>query len=433
VITTTVQAFERHSWLKYYVLALLFATSIIGYIDRQVLTILLESIRTDLHFTDTQMGALAGVFFSGTYILAGIPLARLADFGIRRSIIAGCMAVWSAGTALCGVAQNYTHLAAARMLVGIGEAGSSPASYSLLADIYPQHRRARVFSVVSCGNAVGLAFGLFLAGSLNQLLGWRNVFIVVGLPGLLFAALIRITVPEPVRPPVDTRAGPKPSLLDSLRGLFRLTTYRWLIFVVIFASTTAYAVLAWMPTFLIRVHQMPTSAVGLKMGIATVVGLLLGNLSAGALADRLARADIRWLIWVAGFGLLACIPMALISFSWRSDEGAILFLTLYMYFMGFWSPPLVTAAVSLVDNHSRALAASTIPIVQSLGGALGPFLVGASNDHVFQHYGRIAIRYSITFSLVGALISGLAALAAGNALAREYKSFSRREPILSAH
>jgi MFS family permease len=422
VIGSAIRRLEKLHWLKHYVLALLFLTSIISYIDRQVLTILLESIRADLKLSDTQMGTLTGLFFSGTYILAGIPLARLADFGVRRSIIAACMSIWSAGTALCGVAQSYAHLAASRMLVGVGEAGSSPASYSLLADIYPPDRRARVFSVVSCGNAVGLAFGLFLAGSLNELLGWRNVFIVIGLPGFLFATLILVTVPEPVRPPVDLHAGPKPSLFASLQGLFRLTTYRWLVVAVVFASITAYGVLAWMPTFLIRVHGMSTGAVGLKMGTATVLGLLLGNLSAGVLADRLGRRDIRWLIWVAGFGLLACIPLALGALFWKSDSGAIFVLVFYMYFMGFWSPPFVTVAVGLVDSHSRALAASTIPIMQSLGGAIGPFFVGAANDHLAPAYGRSAIRYSIALSLFGALVSGLAALAAGKFLVREYRS-----------
>jgi MFS family permease len=429
VIAAESNRFAMLGWLKHYVLALLFLTSVVSYIDRQALTILLESIRTDLKLTDTQMGALAGLFFSGTYILAGIPLARLSDFGTRRSIIAGVISVWSVGTAFCGLAQSYIQLAAARMLVGFGEAGSSPASYSLLADIYPQNQRARVFSVVSCGNAVGLAFGLFLAGTLNELLGWRNVFIVIGLPGLIFAALIRITVPEPPRPAADLNGGPRPSLLATLRGLFRLATYRRLIVVVILASITAYAVLAWMPTFLIRVHGMPTGVIGLKMGTATVLGLLLGNLSAGALADWLGRRDIRWLIWVAGFGLLACVPLALVALSWRSDLGAIVFLAFYMYLMGFWSPPLVTVAVSLVDNHSRALAASTIPIMQSFGGAVGPFIVGAANDHLAAIYGRFAIRYSLALSLVGALIAGFVAIGAGKYLAREYKPSSAQDAI----
>lgn len=413
--------FERYPWLRYYVLVLLFLTGVISYIDRKIIAVLLESIKVDLSLTDTQMGLLAGVFFSAPYIIAGVPLARLSDFGTRRTIIAGCMAVWSAATALCGMAKSFTHLALARMFVGVGEAGSAPASFSLLADLFPVHQRARVFSVISCGSAVGLAFGFYLAGTLSELLGWRTVFIVVGLPGLVFAALVWLTVPEPVRPP-NADAEARPSLLASLRFMLGLVTYRWVMVVLIFASTTAYAVLAWMPTFLIRVHGMSTGEIGLKMGAAVALGLLLGNLSSGALADRLGRRDIRWLIWVAGYGILACIPTGLLSFFWGSANGSLLFLGFYMYFMGFWSPPLVTVAVGLVDARSRALAASTIPIMQAIGGAIGPFFVGAVNDALAPTHGQLAIRYSIAASLGACLIAGVAALIAGKPLSREYRS-----------
>lgn len=414
--------FEKHPWLKYYVLGLLFAAGVISYIDRKIIAVLLEGIKADLDLTDTQMGLLAGVFFSASYIVAGVPLARLSDSGNRRGIIAACMAVWSAATALCGLATSYVQLAVARMFVGVGEAGSAPASFSLLADLFPPHQRAQVFSVISCGSAVGLAFGFYLAGTLSEVLGWRMVFIVVGLPGLFFAALIWLTVPEPARPITDAHSEKKLSLFESLRALVQLTTYRWVMLVLILASTTAYAVLAWMPTFLIRVHNLSTGEIGLKMGAAVALGLLLGNLSSGALADRLGRRDTRWLIWVAGYGILACVPFGLLSFFWPNANGSLFFLGFYMYFMGFWSPPLVTVAVGLVDTRSRALAASTIPIMQAIGGALGPLLVGAVNDQLAPTHGPDAIRYSLAAALGACLIGGVCALLAGKPLVREYRS-----------
>lgn len=420
----TAQQAEPASWASYYTVALLVITSVISYIDRQILPVLLESVRADLGLTDTQMGLLTGAFFSGAFAIAGIPLARLSDYGVRRSIIAACMFGWSVATAFCGLAQNYVQLAIGRMAVAVGEAGSAPASYSLLADRYPESRRARIFSLVSCGSAVGLALGVYLAGTLNELIGWRNVFLVLAVPGIIFAILIRLTVREPARSDAGSPAQPRRSLLVAARGLWALTTYRWLLVIAVFASSTAYAIFGWMPTFLTRVHGLSGGEVGARMGAAVGVGLLLGNLSTGLLADILRRRDPRWLIWVAGCGLLACIPTGLLAVFWPNSTGSVLFLGGFMFFNGFWSPLLVTIAVGLVDNHSRALAASTIPIMLAIGGAVGPLFVGVTNDALAGAFGQGAIRYSIAMAFMGCLIAAASAFLAGGPLRREYQSAS---------
>lgn len=414
--------YDRTSGFKYYVLALLFLTGVLSYIDRKIIAVLLTAIKADLRLTDTQLGLLAGGFFAVSFFVAGIPLARLSDRGNRSRIIAGCLAVWSMATVMCGLASSYAQLAVARMVVGVGEAGSAPASFSLLADIFPQHQRARAFSIVSCGSAVGLAFGFYIAGALSELLTWRQVFLVVGAPGLGFAVLLWLTVPEPVRGGDGTATEPPHGLLRSLGALVGLASYRWLMVVLVAASTTAYAVLAWMPTFLMRVHGLSASEIGLKMGAAVALGLLLGNLSSGVLADRLGRRDERWLIWVAGVGVAACIPFGLMAFFWSNANGALLAAAFYFYFQGFWSPPLVTLAVALAGVRSRALAASTIPIMQAIGGGLGPFFVGVMNDHFQPTYGDMAVRYSLAAALGFCVVAALAALFAGGPLALELRA-----------
>lgn len=404
--------------MRHYLLTLLVAVAVVSYIDRQILAVVLEPVRRDLGLSDTSMGLLTGAFFSLAYAIAGVPLARLADTGNRRSLIAVCIGGWSVATACCGFAQSFAQLALARMSVAIGEAGSAPASYSLLSDSYPERQRARVFALISGGSAVGLAFGVFLAGSLSELLGWRRVFLVLAIPGVVVALLLRLTVREPARFSINAAKQPT-SMAATLASLFRIPTYRWLILIAVSASTTTFAVLGWMPTFLIRAHGFSHAELGVKMGGAIASGLLLGNLCSGALADQLRHRDIRWLIWVAGGGLLACVPTGLLCFFAPSGSLAIGFLALYMFFMGSWTPILATIAVGVVHGHARALAVSLMPIMQSIGGAIGPFFVGWANDHLFGN-DPVGIRLSLAMSLAGCVIAGGASLIAGGALRRDY-------------
>ena len=183
----------------YYVLAVLFVVYIFNFIDRQILAILLEPIKQDLQVSDTALGFLTGFAFAVFYTFAGLPLARLADRGVRRSLIAISLATWSLMTAVSGLARNFTDLALARIGVGIGEAGASPPAHSLLSDYFPPEKRATVIAIYASGIYVGVGLGFWLGGWINDAYGWRVAFCVVGLPGLLMALLVRFTVHEPLR------------------------------------------------------------------------------------------------------------------------------------------------------------------------------------------------------------------------------------------
>lgn len=412
--------------LKYYTLAMVMVVAFISYVDRQIVTILIQSIKADLGLSDTQIGLLTGVFFSAFYMAAGIPLARISDRGNRRTLIAACVGFWSVMTMFCGMATSYVHLAIGRMMVATGEAGSAPASYSMLTDMFPPRLRTRVFALMSCGSAFGIAFGVFLGGALNDVLGWRATFLIVGAPGLLVALLFRFTVPEPARP----AAGPAQvlPLAATFLSFLGLKTYRALILLAVLASISAFAMLSWMPAFLIRVHGMSTADVGLKMGTALAVGLLLGNLCCGTMADKLGARDMRWLIWTAGCGLLACVPTGLLSLYWTEADGAILWFGAFTFFLGFWAPPVITIVMGLVQPRARALAASTIPILQSLGGALGPLAVGMASDALTPEHGPQALRHAMALSLAGCLLGGLTALAGGRLLIQEYRASGTVSP-----
>lgn len=407
--------------MRRYVVTVLVVTAVVAYIDRQVISILLESIKMDLHLNDTQIGLLTGLFFSGLFIVAGVPLARLSDRGNRKTIISICLAGWSLATMLCGMAQNYVQIALSRSLVAIGEAGSAPASSSIIADLFRPLERSRIFALISCGSAIGIAFGIYAGGTLNEILGWRMVFIVLGVPGLLVALIIYFTVPEPVRPPSPV-GETKLSLLDSAKEFVNLASYRALIVIAIFASISAYAVLAWFPAFLIRVHGMSTGEIGLKMGTATVVGLITGNLLCGAITHRFGKIDVRWLVWTVGVGLAACVPLGVAMLLVESTTASLLTFTAFMIFLGFWAPPVTTIAVGLVGTQSRALIASTIPLYQAIGAAVGPGIVGMMNDQLTPAYGEQAIRYSLVISLVGCLVAACVALIVGRYVARDYRT-----------
>jgi predicted MFS family arabinose efflux permease len=411
----------ENPWRVRYTVLVLMLVAFISYVDRQVLSILIVPIEKDLRISDTQMGVLTGIFFSGFYALAGIPLARLSDNGNRRNMIGACIAFWSVATALCGSVQSFLQLATARAFVSVGEAGSAPASSSIVADIVSPRRRTRVYGLISAGNAAGLAFGVFLGGVLTHALGWRQVFLVVSLPGLLISLLIFLTVREPLRTGSLAREAGH-GLLQTFKALWALPSYRALLALTVLASIGVFSVLGWMPTFLIRVHQMSHAEVGLKMGVAIMVGLLCGNISSGFVTDWLSTRDVRWLSWVSAIGLFAAFPFGMASLFWGTASGSVLLLGFFMFFQGFWAPPTVTLVVGLVDSRSRALASSTLTLVQAIGGAIGPFLVGALNDHLNASYGSQAIRYSLSVALLGCLLGSASAFVGARFVRRDYRA-----------
>ena len=198
-MTATTAEHDRIYNLRHYALGMLVIVYTFNFIDRQILSILIEPIKSELGLTDTAMGALSGFAFAIFYATLGIPNARYADRSNRRNLVAAALGIWSFMTAVSGLAQNFWHLLAARIGVGIGEAGCSPPAHSMIADFYPAEQRATALGIYSLGIPIGIMFGLFIGGWINELYGWRIAFFVVGLPGIILAVLIRVSLPEPPR------------------------------------------------------------------------------------------------------------------------------------------------------------------------------------------------------------------------------------------
>ncbi len=276
-----------------YVLGVLVLVYVMNFVDRQLISILIEPIKAEFGASDAEMGILTGFAFAIFYTIAGIPVARLADLWLRRSVIAIGLAVWSAMTALTGLSRSFTELTLARIGVGIGEAGGTPPSHALLSDYFPPERRATALGIFSLGVPLGTLVGYSLGGWIGEHFGWRAAFVWIGLPGLALALLVRLTVREPRRGGYEAtrRAGGSATTGEVLRHLRALQTFRWLVPAVSLASFSGYGFAIWKPVFLMRVHDFSMAEAGLWIGLLSGATGFLSTLLGGFVADWLARRD----------------------------------------------------------------------------------------------------------------------------------------------
>jgi len=292
------------------VLTVLVFVYVLNLVDRNLMSMLLEPIKRDLGVSDSLMGLLVGPAFAVLYTVAGIPIARLADRHSRRLVLSIGLGVWSLATAASGLARSYAQMALARIAVGIGEASASPSAYSLISDVFPPERRSSAIAIYNSGAAIGIFAGMALGGLLGDALGWRNAFLAVGLPGAMFALLIRPLLPEPRRGAADAieDSGEPPAVVDVLRYLLRLRSFRHLLAAAGLYSMTSYAMITWSPAFMQRVFDLSPGEFGTELGLVIGIAGVIGALTAGLLADALARRDARWLVWIAACGGAAVLP-----------------------------------------------------------------------------------------------------------------------------
>lgn len=381
-----------------YVLGVLVVVYVFNFVDRYILSVLLQPIKEDLGVSDTAMGFLTGFAFAIFYTVAGIPIARWADRGTRRTIVALGLGVWSAMTALSGLAQSFWQLALARVGVGVGEASASPASHSMISDLFPAERRGRALGIYTMGANIGILFGAWLGGWLNELFGWRAAFLIVGLPGLALAGLVRWTLREPLRGHADgvVVGADVPEVSDVARHLWSRPAFRQLSIAAGLYAFAGYAFLIWGPTFLIRVHGMGTAEVGFWFGIVAGLGGALGAYLGGALSDRLGGRDVRWAMRVPVIGGLLSIPPAA-GFLFASSASVALSCYFVMIVVGaFYIGPTYAMTQGLAAPRMRALATAVILFVLNLIGlGLGPQTVGILNDVLHASHGDDAIRISM--------------------------------------
>jgi predicted MFS family arabinose efflux permease len=405
-----------------WVLGVLVTVYTVNFIDRQILSILLESIKLDLGLTDQALGFLAGFAFAAFYATLGIPLALWADRGNRRNLIAIALALWSGMTALCGLAQNFAQLAIARIGVGIGEAGCSPPAHSIISDYYPPKERATALGIYALGIPLGIMFGLFLGGWINEAFGWRRAFFVVGLPGLLLALVVRLTVPEPMRGQSEARQPDqaRPGMRETFRFLLRRPAFLHLSFGGALAAFVGYGFVSWFPSFLIRTHGMKTTEIGLWLGLLIGIAGGIGMFLGGWLADRFGARDPRWALWTVTAAMLVSLPFGTVAYLVDDPYLALILFVVPVVASNFWQATSFAQAQGMVRLRMRAMASAILLFIANIIGlGAGPWAIGFVSDLLAPRYGADSLRWSLM--LFGAMGLWVAwhFYAAGRHLARD--------------
>jgi MFS family permease len=398
VPTSTSPAYAR------YVLGILFLAYVLNFVDRQILSILLEPIKEELDVSDSAMGFLTGTAFALFYATAGIPIARWADVSPRRTIISLGLAAWSAMTVLSGLVQSFAQMALARVGVGVGEAALSPPAHSLIADYYPPERRATAMGIYSMGIHIGILFGLLAGGWLEQFWGWRRAFFVVGIPGLVLAVVVRLSVREPARGGLDVAPASEavPDVGAVMRSLWSLRSFRHLSLASGLTAFAGYALGAWGPTFLRRVHELPGGEIGTKFGLVLGVGGAIGSVLAGLLADRLGQRDVRWWLRVPAVAALGPQPFVIGFLFVGQPDLALVVLFPGLVLASLYQGPVFATVQALAEVRMRSVASAVLLfVINIIGLALGPQAVGVLNDTLFASRGDAAVAYSL------ALVAGV--------------------------
>lgn len=393
-----------------YVIGLLLVVYVVNFIDRSIVNILLEPIKQEFQPSDTALGFLSGVAFAIFYATLGIPIARWADRGVRRDIIALALFAWSGMTVLCGLARSFPQLVLARIGVGVGEAGCSPPAHSILSDYYPPERRGTAFAIYALGIPIGTAFGFLFGGWMAETLGWRAAFMLVGLPGVALALVVRLTLREPPRGHSEPRrdAGAAPEPLVVIRAMWRLATFRHLAAAATLHAFVGYGVAAWNAAFLMRTHGMSVGEVGAWLaGIASVFGGL-GTFLGGYLTDRLAPRDARFQLWVPGVATLVAVPFA-VGFYLGSDvRMALAVAGIPVFFGAMYLGPTFSITQALAPLRMRAVASAFLLfLINLIGLGLGPQMVGIASDLLAPRLAEDSLRGALVLTVAINLWSGL--------------------------
>lgn len=407
-----------------YVLLVLTGVYIFSFIDRQIITILQESIKKDLGLSDTQLGLMSGFTFAIFYVTFGIPIARLADKGNRKKIITLSLIIWSGFTAVAGLAQNFIQLLLARIGVGIGEAGGSPPSHSMISDLYPPEKRATAMAVYSSGISIGILLGFIAGGWIDRHYGWRTAFFLVGVPGLLYALLLYFTVREPIRGFSESHKATTAdhSIKDVLLLLWHSKSFRYLALGAGMSAYTGYATTSWMPPFLARVHGMKSDEIGLWLSMLFGIGGGLGFFMGGFLSDKAGKADKRWYLWLPAAALLFAIPFSLTIYAGANTTTGLILIAIPAFFVSFYLAPCIALTHGLVDIRMRAMASAILFFVLNIVGlGCGPLFTGMVSDYLVPTMGTESLRWALGTTMIANLLGAVFYILASRTIRMEIK------------
>jgi len=387
---------------RYYVLLVLVLGYVVNVADRGVFGTVLQSIQNELHIRDDLLGLVGGLAFAVFYSTMGIPIARLADRWSRVNVLALSIAIWSVSTATCGAAMGFATLFMARAATATGEAGGSPPSHSLISDYFPLSNRATALAIFAMSVPFGTALGNVAAGNANVAFGWRMTFAIVGLPGLLIALLVWLTVREPPRGysdgPTAKPNAAAPPFLDVFKFLLTRNSFMHMSLAAALHSVVWYSGTNWNNTFLQRSHELNSGQAGNYIAIFSLIGAI-GSFSGGFLSDKLSvkTNDKRWYMWVPGIACLIMVPIQFVAYL-SPDLTLVVpiaFSLLFVLASMFFGPSFAVAQ-SVATVRMRAMSASVLLFIQTIIGlTAGPYVVGLISVYLTPTKGPHALAWGM--------------------------------------
>lgn len=402
------------------VLTFLLLAYIFNFLDRQILGILLEPIKAEFKFTDSELGVLTGPAFALVYSLVGLPLALLADRTSRSRVITAALVSWSAFTALCGTAAGFWQLFLFRLGVGLGEAGGVAPSYALIADYFPPSRRARALAIFSLGVPIGLGTGAILGAWIAHNFSWRTAFLAMGIAGLILAPIFKYVVRDPPR----AKGAAAPTFADlsaAIPVIARKRSFWLMAFAASLSSLCGYGLATWVASILIRSFGLSLVEAGQFLGAHLLIGGTIGVFMGGWLADRLGHRDRRWYTWLPAIAWLITAP--LYAAGLMSENLVLVWLLLLIpnALNILWLGPVTAAVQHLVEAPKRATASGAFLLINNLIGlGVGPLLIGTISDLFRETYGADSLRMAALVILVFYLVAALLMYLASHSIERDW-------------
>lgn len=414
--------------MRHYPLMVLSLVSFFYYVDRYVIYILIEPIRTDLNLTDGQMGVITGIAFAITYTLLVLPVGVMTDRVNRVRFLAVFVTIWCGFTALCGLARSYVELIFLRAGVAAGEAGGSIPGQALIADYYPPETRGRAFSVYFSTAHIGKFAAFSGAGYLGELIGWRMTFVVVGLMGLFLGPLLMLTLREPKRGAAEKKEGqevlPAPPTRLALSRLVQRRGYMLLVVGYALAGMALFSMISWLPAFYMRRFDLETGDAGFLISLTVVVPTLVGMAIGGVLSDKLLKTHISWIAFLPAIALMASCPAMILQVYAPSMTLTILMGLIPALTMGIYAPPLIAAIHLTAGARIRGTATAIVLVaLMFFGQGVGPALSGLVSDlfagHNTPSQPFLSLRYSLSCISALFIAGGVVLFFAGPRIGRD--------------